>query len=91
MTREEFMLREHCIFLTAEIHDISDRIGYFDYLSTNDIFRADLSTFEDLMSKDENAIETLIETLREDYEQTDDDQLQCDIAAVIECLEELKG
>lgn len=90
MTREEFKHRETCIFITSEIHDINEKIGYYDYVCTEDKFRADLMTYEGLISRDEEMINTMIESLTEDLEEAEDEDLQRDIREVIECLEELK-
>ncbi len=89
---KQFQFKETCICITAELHDVSAAIGYHDYQDTEEIFRADLATYEALMNRDGSMIDTLIETLQEDREyNTDDEELKSDIAELIEELKELKN
>lgn len=85
-----FAYRETCICLTSDIHELSKEIGYLDYISPEDIMRSDISTFESLMKRDTDMINTLIETFREDFEEIEDEDIQSEITEMIERLEELK-
>lgn len=88
---KEFMLRDTVINLTADIHDISSKLGYHDFIGTDEILFADIETYEHLMKRDENMIDSLIETFMDDIENNiEDADLAADATDIIERLNNLR-